>query len=378
MDDKQEFYSLDRIIETNAHYNIVFGQRSNGKTYAALEYCLKKYVESGYKSQFAIIRRFQLEIQGTRAQNFFSALVSNGVIEKLTGGEWTHIAYGGRQFFFAKMDNKLKKFVTMKTPCGYAFCLSDMEHDKSTSFPDVNTVVFDEFITRQYYLPDEFVLFMNVLSTIIRNRRNVKIFMMGNTVDRNCIYFKEMGLHHTYEQAQGTIETYEFGEMNGGEKLKISVEYAAALKSKVNSNVYFAFNNSSAVNMILNGAWEMAIYPHLSTDLRYERKDVLFIYFIEWGGEYLQCEVVQTGDNFFTYIHRKTTPIQDPEHDLIFSLNHNERRNYKRRLISSASMLDSRITWFFHNDKVFYQDNEVGEVVRNYIMQSQRSVSLTV
>ena len=38
------------------------------------------------------------------------------------------------------------------------------------------------------------LFFMNVLSTIIRDRENIKIFMLGNTVNKYCPYFDEMGL----------------------------------------------------------------------------------------------------------------------------------------------------------------------------------------
>ena len=37
-----EFYSLDNILKNNAHYNIIIGERSNGKTYACLKYGLEK------------------------------------------------------------------------------------------------------------------------------------------------------------------------------------------------------------------------------------------------------------------------------------------------------------------------------------------------
>ena len=63
-----------------------------------------------------------------------------------------------------------------KQPFCYAFALSELEHDKSTAYPNVTTVLFDEFLSRKSYLPDEFVLFMNTLSTIIRERDNVKIY----------------------------------------------------------------------------------------------------------------------------------------------------------------------------------------------------------
>ena len=57
---KPKFYSLENILSKNADYNIIFGERSNGKTYATLEYVLTKYVETG--EQGAYIRRWSEEI----------------------------------------------------------------------------------------------------------------------------------------------------------------------------------------------------------------------------------------------------------------------------------------------------------------------------
>ena len=129
----------------------------------------------------------------------------------------------------------------------YTFALSEMEHDKSTSYPEITTIVFDEFITRRYYLPDEFVLFLNVLSTIIRQRQNVKIFMLGNTVNKYCPYFKEMGLKHISNMEQGTIDVYKLGEG----QLTIAVEYCSSTAKTKDSNKYFCFDNSEAVQMII-------------------------------------------------------------------------------------------------------------------------------
>ena len=38
---EDEYYSLDRIKEFHAQYNLIFGKRSNGKTYAVLYEILK-------------------------------------------------------------------------------------------------------------------------------------------------------------------------------------------------------------------------------------------------------------------------------------------------------------------------------------------------
>src|SRR5699024_5250425 len=126
----------------------------------------------------------------------------------------------------------------------------DVEHDKSTAYPKVKTIFFDEFLTRQYYLPDEFVTFMNVVSTIVRQRDDVIIFMCGNTVNQYCPYFTEMGLTHVKEMNKGVIEVYKYGES----RLKVAVEYADSIsKSGKPSDVYFAFDNPN-LQMITGGA----------------------------------------------------------------------------------------------------------------------------
>ncbi|MGN0014473.1 MAG: phage DNA encapsidation protein [Candidatus Gastranaerophilaceae bacterium] len=365
--EKMQFYSLKNILAKNADYNIIFGERSNGKTYAAIEYGVKKFVESGYKEQTAILRRWKEDIRGKRAETLYNALTANGCITELTHGEYSEVYYFNGKWYLSNYDTDLQKHVPCSTPLAYSFALSEMEHDKSTSYPNITTVIFDEFLTRRYYLPDEFILFMNVLSTIIRHRNNVKIFMLGNTVNKFCPYFAEMGLRHIGQMEQGTIDVYKFGE----DKLTIAVEYTAPMNIEKESNKYFCFDDKESVQMIINGAWEMAIYPHLKT--RYKPSDVLFTYFIEFNGNVLQCEIVNKDNEYFTYIHEKTTPIKNPDTDLIYSLEHNEKANYKRRLLSTATPLETKIAKFYALEKVFFQNNEVGEVVRNYIMQSTKS-----
>ena len=105
-----------------------------------------------------------------------------------------------------------------------------------------------------------------------------------------------------------------------------------------------------------------------------EKKDIVFTYFIEFNENILQCEIVAKDGEYFTYIHEKTTPLQDTSKDLIYSLNHNERYNYKRRLLSTATPLEAKIAKFYALEKVFFQNNEIGEIVRNYILQSSNSI----
>lgn len=361
---KQKFYSLKNILSKDAQYNIIFGERSNGKTYSVLKYGLEKFCQTG--EQTAIVRRWSEDFKGKRGSTMYQALVNNHEIEKLTDGKWTDIYYYSGRWYLCKYNEKEERIVLEK-PIAYAFALGSMEHDKSTSYPEITTILFDEFLTRTMYLPDEFVLFMNVLSTIIRHRKNVKIFMLGNTVNKYCPYFNEMGLRHIKDMKVGDIDIYSYGDSN----LKVAVEYCKPNKQGKESDTYFAFDNPK-LNMITGGAWEVNIYPHCP--IKYTPKDIKFTYFIIFDGEILQCEVIMKDNNNFTFIHRKTSPIKDIEKDLIYSTEYSSLPNWKRKINRPASNIEKKIAMYFARDKVFYQDNDVGEIVRNYLMWCGKDV----
>ena len=353
------YYNLGSILKKKAVYNVIFGERSNGKTYATLKHGLEQYFKDG--SQIAYIRRWKEDITGKRGQAVFSALVENNEIVKLSNGKFTGIHYYTGRFFLCNYDNG-KPIYNDNDVIGFLFALTDVEHDKSTSYPKVNNIIFDEFLTNKLYLPDEFVTFMNVVSTIIRRRETVKIFMLGNTVNKYCPYFNEMGLTNIQTMLQGDIDLYNYGESG----LTVAVEYCKTDKSeqRKESKKYFAFNNPK-LQMITGGAWELAIYPHLP--MKYKPIDVLLTYYIDFADNIYSCEIIEKDGITFTYIHEKTTPIKDLENSLIYSLQHNPKPNYNRNILSPITKIQKKIRWYFITHNVFYQNNNVGDGVSNYL-----------
>lgn len=360
-----KFYSLKNILAKNARYNIIFGERSNGKTYSVLEYALKEFVKTG--GQLAIVRRWQDDFTGKRGATMFDGIVNNRVISKITNNEWSGIYYYGSRWFLCKYDPESGKRITMDVPFAYGFSITAMEHDKSTSYPRITTVLFDEFLTRDAYITDEFVLFMNVLSTIIRHRTDVKIFMLGNTVNQYCPYFKEMGLKHISKIKPGEINVYTYGDS----RLKVAVEYTIPNKAGKASDIYFAFDNPK-LHMITGGAWEMAIYPHCP--IKYVPADIVFTYFIIFDDNTLQCDIIMHEDHNFTFIHRKTTPLKYPDIDLIYSTEFNSLPNWRRKITRPTSNIERKIAEYYTRDKIFYADNDIGEIIRNYLVWCGKSV----
>ena len=357
---KNEYYDVDVIDHYNAHYNVIFGKRSNGKTYSILRKIV--YNAAKGKGQGAYLRRYREDFKGKRGATLFDSLIANNEISKATDGKWTTVKFYSDRWFFAKKDENDDRIVADSTPFCYGFSLAQMEHDKSTSYPLITTVVFDEFISRIGYLPNEFVLFMNVLSTIIRQRNNVKIYMLGNTVNKYCPYFQEMGLGHVEDMEAGKIDIYSYGESD----LKVAVERTRDHNIEGRkSDVYFMFDNPN-LQMITGGAWELDLYPHLPRE--YGDENIVFKYFIDFNDHILQAEIIQFDDCCFTYIHRKTGEIRHPDSDIVFSSKYDPRPNHIRNIRKPYNNMGRKILSFFHDDQVFYQDNDVGEIVRNYIM----------
>lgn len=362
--EKLKYYTLKNILTKGAKYNVIFGERSNGKTYAVLEYAYKRYLETG--EQCAIIRRWDEDFIGANsAKTCYDSLMCNGdgvnVIEKLSKGQYNGVEYYAGKYYLTVKDEDTQKSRRTDNVIALAFSLTGSEHYKSASFPRITTVLFDEFMTRKYYLPNEFIDFQNVLSTIIRTRDNVTIFMCANTVNKyGCIYFTEMGLYRIKQMKQGEIDVYTYGDSG----LTVAVEWSDGIAKQKPSDVYFAFDNPR-LQMIKTGAWEMDIYPHCP--VKYLPKHVKFTYFILYDEQLLQCEVVRQKNIQFTFIHRKTTPLKNTDKDLIYTPDYNPKHNYIRRIDTPINDLTRKIWSMFVTEKVYYQDNDVGEVVRNYL-----------
>ena len=163
--EKIKYYDVQNIIDKipDAHYYVVLGERSNGKTYSTLKHCIKDYFEND--SEFVYIRRFEEDVKYSRGSTIFNALIKDKVIEKLSHGKWNDVYYYASKFYLMKRDkNNPKNTKIAPNPFGYALSLSSEEHDKSDAYPNVCNIFFEEFLSRKNYLPDEFISFTSLLS----------------------------------------------------------------------------------------------------------------------------------------------------------------------------------------------------------------------
>lgn len=184
-----QYYDKGELLSRKGYLNFVIGQRGNGKTYAFKTWCIDDYKKN--KRQFVWIRRYSTEIQMMRgsqnANSFFGDVLDRYPNDK----------------FEMKGNNKSGKFIINGEVMGFYFALSTSSIAKSNSFPNVDKIVFDEFLiigNTYHYLADEVTLLFELIDTIFRTREidgKIKprgVYLIGNNVTIANPYFLELNI----------------------------------------------------------------------------------------------------------------------------------------------------------------------------------------
>lgn len=162
------FWDISQTLGYNCLFNFIVGNRGGGKTYGFKQWAIQSYLKTG--KQFVYVRRYKKEFKD---------------IAKF----WDDI----RDKF---PDHTLEVTKSMEFridggTAGFALPLSTAKISKSTAFPLVDKICFDEFILDKgvyHYLPDEVTAFLELYETIAR-MRDVRMFFLSNAVTVTNPYF---------------------------------------------------------------------------------------------------------------------------------------------------------------------------------------------
>lgn len=208
IDTKWCWYDYSRILSYKRPINYIVGIRGKGKTYGAKLYCLTRYQK--YQKQFVYVRRYDTQL--LECKNKFLADIKSD--ERLKGHQYQ--VDGDKVYEI--LENK-------RIVVGYFIALSRYETYKSSSFADVDTIVFDEFITAERYLPNEVFKFADLCETILRHRDG-KIFMLSNSLSVVNPYFESMGvrsLNQAFTKSKDWVIHYDSDEDFAQQKRKTVV-----------------------------------------------------------------------------------------------------------------------------------------------------------
>lgn len=169
MDNKIQYYDINKTLSKQRIFNFVLGARGCGKSYAFKQRVIKNFLEKG--EQFVYIRRYETEIPASQMRNFFDDVSQN----------WPDVEFKSHNGLF-KINNKI---------AGWYIPLSKATMLKSIPYPLVTLIGFDEFIIETgfaRYLPNEVRSLLECYSTISRDR-DVPILFLSNSISRFNPYF---------------------------------------------------------------------------------------------------------------------------------------------------------------------------------------------
>lgn len=351
------YYNGCDLITHPSQYLMAFGEKSNGKsTFYQMVACIIWWL---YGAQSVLMRLYDEDFKKGRAEAMFGGL-PQGFISKLTNDAYDNVTYRNFKWYFSKYDLEKNQLTLQEIPFCHRQCI--LNAGSSFQYPLVELIIFDEFIRKDTLrnVPDEFIEFQTVVSTIKRNKTTLQIAMIGNSFTYNSTYFREMGISNIRQQLKGTIDTYRYGNNT----LSVSCEYCDTPVKDSKGNDYFAFNNPK-LEMIYNGKFQLDIYPHIKR--KYKPKDVVLTYYIKHIDHMLQCDIINTGEDEYTYVHDDLTNTVDYLSDLIYQINDDTRMNVRKNILKPTYDFEREITKFYLMNKVFYKSNDIGDIAHDYI-----------
>jgi hypothetical protein len=183
--DKSLYYDPNKMLSYNRILNCVIGARGIGKSYGLKKYVVNRAIKQG--KQFIYLRRYKDELK--KIINFF-----NDIKHEFPNHE---LRVKGRQFFYAEKGKTDAKGNIKWILIGWAIPLSAWQSEKSNAYPDVETILFDEFIREKDnsgYIPNEVPALLNLMDTVFRGRDNVRCVCLSNSVTILNPYFLYFGL----------------------------------------------------------------------------------------------------------------------------------------------------------------------------------------
>jgi hypothetical protein len=271
-------YSIDEIDKKGALFNIIWGERSNGKSYQVKhkkgvesylfgqntylssftdkEKIFNHVVKSG--SRFILMRRWKEEITTEKIEKYFADVD----VLKLTDGKYNCITMYRKTLYLSNYNYESGK-TTRHEVIGYVVALSTEQNYAGSSYLDVSDIIFEEFMSRSVYLADESSKLLNFWSTVDRQRGTTRVWLVGNTISRVCPYLTDWNLQSIISrQKQGEIickwmDTGDIDkETNKPIQVKLAIEYC-----KSNNHTSYAFGTHK--DMINKGDWQSDPQPHL-------------------------------------------------------------------------------------------------------------------
>lgn len=355
-------YSPDYLPLEKSHYFVLLSERQLGKTTNLLLYgmCFNWL----YGTIIHYVRQSAEMIAPKSIQDIFSTIIKYGYIEKLTEGKYNTVVYLHRRWYLAKQQDGE---IIERCDNHFMFdCSVDKAFDLKSSYncPVADFIIFDEFISN-FYTPNEFVRFCDLLKTLINNRISSYVFLVANTINRHSPYFAELEIEREILSLPQGILT----EFTSSKGTKISVEIVQStkhtkdIKTRVNE-LFFNFKNPNLSAITGGDVWSVDNYPHLPEDNPTKLGETKL--YISISGLLLKLDIIYSNvlERKLMYIHRATKTHYDST-ILVVKDPHTPNESY----LLSNKKIKQFIKKYYDSDSIVFNNNTDGSIFSSFIQR---------
>ena len=327
----QVFFNWNRLYSYKLiNFFILIGGRGIGKTTGALIDCVKAYNKT--REQFVYVRRYKSELKKCK-----------GLLSKITKDY--RIRGGG--------DGVIEYVDKEGGIIGWAIALTVQQTVKSgINFENVTRIIYDEVTIARggvlRYINNEIDQFLELLSSIVRERSNYKVYFIGNNNDLFNPYIEYFNINIK----QNPYVDYERGiyfEYCKTKEALIEIEKETPLYRVTKGTAYHQYHYANEVLVADNN--KLGVKDAHATFLtRLLFNDVTL-------NVYMQ-------DNGSAFIEYRDKPIEDSYTYVI--MKKSEYNLYYCRLFKDSSIGRYLIRAFFTED-VWYQNNKCASIIQDFM-----------
>lgn len=336
-------------------------ERSVGKTTNLL--LLGMVMNKMYGTQIQLVRHHIAKASYYR--ELFNTIVNyhaGQYILSLTDGKYNAVKYYQKRFCYIRVEDG-KEVDKCETP----FCISLAAEDcyalcSTYEAPRGDLIILDECFNDRN-TADEFVRFVHLHKTIVRERMSDKIFILGNTLDVNNIWYRQMMIQNEVrklKRGQSKIVTTPQG-------MPIYIHFLenrAPEKRRLFNTAHYGFDNPELNAIVGNGEWNVKMYPQ-TCELHDRKMLVRGIYFNYHDDLYLEAAIIECESGKYVEVHPANSESAR-RGDLQYVLSLPIAKN---QLYFGQDSISQVIKKFVARKRIVFADNETGDLFEKFMSE---------
>ena len=272
IDTEMKFIDINPIRayaeKINCPFVAIIGGKGTGKTWGCVDRAIIDFYKSEMKHPFFYVRRYDKTFTKSICGNLLNS--HRQTIINCSGGKHNTAELSGKVFEVMRkttgetgIDKRVNKRVI-----AYCRSMNNVETETGDDKGEISCGIYDEFLSRDGELRDEF-LKLNILhSNMLRNRtdRFVPLYLLGNTVSRDSKVAEQFGIK--LRDLKRGMNVYR----NSKGVPRIVLYYTPeTIANTESANMYYDRFENDHINMISHGDWVLGTYKIAPQNYLYKR-----------------------------------------------------------------------------------------------------------